>query len=129
MTEDEKYSKQLLQEVDCNCSDCKFMIRDFDRFNESLKLHKKWQLDYFNLMVRKKRDAAWDYLFGKNGKSVDYDKYRQLLKESEKMKFQFDKSSCTINYGTCDKFKKPVSFIPNQCSIDTQDCFVHRKNV
>lgn len=32
-----------------------------------------------------------------------------------------------INYGSCTKFNKPVSFIPATCQIETQECFEHRK--
>ncbi len=37
--------------------------------------------------------------------------------------------SYRIHYGYCDKFKKPVSFIPNVCQVETQECFVHRKDL
>lgn len=33
-----------------------------------------------------------------------------------------------INYGNCNKFNKPVTFIPATCQIDTQNCFIHRKD-
>lgn len=33
-----------------------------------------------------------------------------------------------INYGHCAKFDKPVSFIPATCQLDTQKCFIHRKD-
>ena len=32
-----------------------------------------------------------------------------------------------IHYGDCSKFNKPVSFIPNTCQLETQSCFIHRK--
>jgi hypothetical protein len=34
-----------------------------------------------------------------------------------------------INYGHCTKFYKPVTFIPAICQLETQSCFVHRKDV
>lgn len=34
-----------------------------------------------------------------------------------------------INYGNCQKFNKPVSFIPATCQIETQKCFIHRKDI
>lgn len=37
-------------------------------------------------------------------------------------------ASFRINYGNCLKFNKPVSFIPNNCQLETQDCFKHRKD-
>lgn len=33
-----------------------------------------------------------------------------------------------INYGHCLKFNKPVTFIPGVCQIETQHCFIHRKD-
>jgi hypothetical protein len=36
--------------------------------------------------------------------------------------------SWRIHYGHCLKFDKPVSFIPNSCQLDTQKCFIHRKD-
>lgn len=32
------------------------------------------------------------------------------------------------NYGHCKKFDKAVSFIPNTCQLDTQECFEHRRD-
>lgn len=61
----------------------------------------------------------------------------QELKEFERKKkigeirldtqFQFNKSNL-LQYGICEKFKKQVSFIPNVCQIETQDCFIHRRD-
>jgi hypothetical protein len=33
-----------------------------------------------------------------------------------------------ISYGTCSKFNKEVTFIPGVCQLETQKCFVHRKD-
>lgn len=32
-----------------------------------------------------------------------------------------------LNFGLCRRFKKPVSFIPVTCQIETQKCFRHKK--
>ena len=32
-----------------------------------------------------------------------------------------------VHYGHCQKKDMPVSFIPNVCIIETQECFEHRK--
>jgi len=69
-----------LQKIDCNCNDCKFMLRDFEK---------------------RKR---YDYLY----QGAENASYR-------------------INYGSCTKFNKEVSFIPNHCQIHTQKCFEHRR--
>ena len=77
----DKESRYELQKIDCNCNDCKFMERDFEK-----------------------------------RKSFDH-----LYEGSQN-------ASHRINYGNCSKFSKPVSFIPNHCQLETQECFVHRKD-
>jgi len=68
-----------VQLIDCNCNDCKFMVRDLEMLNK----HKK--------------------TFGGTG--------------------IMDK----LNFGNCTKFNKSVTFIPNTCQLETQECFEHRK--
>lgn len=70
-----------LQLIDCNCNDCKFMVRDFAK----LEAHKK-TFAGTGLMDR-------------------------------------------LSYGNCSHFNKPVTFIPNTCQLDTQQCFKHRKEI
>lgn len=72
-----------LQKIDCNCNDCEYMNRDFERYKAS------------------------DGLYTNE-------------------KGQVTNPSHRINYGHCNKFNKPVSFIPNICQIETQKCFEHR---
>ena len=112
-----------LQCVDCNCNDCVFMIRDTEKFKRSLEQHHKWQYDYFLTIKNKLIEKAE---FAKN-KFYDLLKWNDLLTQSEKLKFQFDKSECTINYGKCSKLNKDVSFIPNTLQLETQSCFKHRR--
>jgi len=69
-----------LQDIDCNCNNCKYMIRDFEKFK------------------------SFDYL------------YTGMKNASHR-----------INYGKCSKFNKDISFIPNTCQIETQNCFINRK--
>ena len=68
-----------LQLIDCNCNDCKFMVRDLEMLNK----HKKTFV----------------------GTGI------------------MDK----LNFGMCTKFNKSVTFIPNTCQLETQQCFEHRK--
>lgn len=75
----DKESVYLLQKIDCNCNDCYFMKRDF----EKLERHKK-SYEGTGLMDR-------------------------------------------LEFGNCEKFSKPVSFIPVTCQIETQSCFSHRR--
>ena len=111
-----------LQNIDCNCNDCTFMIRDTERFKKSLTDHYKWQFDYFNAVRNNLYIKAEDWR-----KRGFPEKYEALKWEADKMKFQFNKKEALINYGNCSKLKKKVSFIPNVCQIDTQDCFEHRR--
>lgn len=120
----DKESIYQLQKLDCNCSDCAFMDRNMQKFQESLVIHEKWQRDYFETIKRKKLERA---KFWKT--QGDDKKHDHLIKEANEMKFQFDKKEAMINYGHCKKFDKPVSFIPVTCQLHTQECFVHRKDL
>lgn len=111
-----------LQKLDCNCNDCIFMTRDMEKFKLSQKQHEKWQLDYLNSVKENLRKRAKERV-----KKGETEKAKNILKELDKMKFQFDKSTCSINYGHCTKFDKEVSFIPNILQISTQECFKHRR--
>ncbi len=94
-------SRIELQKIDCNCNDCKYMVRDLEKFKKSKQWHYDLQLNYFNLIKEKTKD--------------------------ETMRFEFDSSVASIQYGNCSKFNKPVSFIPNICQLETQECFEHRR--
>jgi len=97
------------------------MIRDMEKFKQSLKKQHKWALDYFNTIKNKLLKKSADWL-----KKGYPNKAEVLLQEANKMKFQFDKREININYGRCTKFNKDVSFIPNTCQLETQNCFRHR---
>jgi len=112
------------EDIDCNCNNCKFMVRDADKFKQSLKKHHQWSYGHFMTIRDKfKTKAEWHRV--KNG---DLNKFQNLHDEAKKMKYQFDKKKVAINYGHCDKLNKLVSFIPNVCQLDTQDCFVNRRH-
>lgn len=96
----DKESVFELQKIDCNCNDCKFMDRNFEKYKESLESHKELQYNY--------------YIICRN-------------KYGDKTEFQFNRNEAMINYGRCSKLNKDVSFIPNICQIETQNCFKHRK--
>ena len=69
-----------LQNIDCNCNNCKHMVRDIEKFKSFDTLYKG-----------------------------------------------MEKASHRLNYGNCTKFNKGVSFIPETCQIETQQCFENRK--
>lgn len=122
---DKKESIIELQNIDCNCNDCIFMQRNANAFSECLDRHYKWQKDYHEILKAKLVEKGKYYRDKKN----DLEMYDKLLTEADKMKFQFNKNEAGINYGTCDKLHKSVSFIPNTCQIETQKCFKHRRGV
>lgn len=111
-----------LQKIDCNCNDCKFMERDLAKYKESLQLHQTWQFSAFELKKKRLIEKSEEW-----ARKEEYDKAKSLFQEAESMKFVFDKSYSLINYGYCQKFNKSVSFIPNTCQLETQECFVHRR--
>tara|TARA_R110000751_G_scaffold79912_1_gene161111 strand:- start:88 stop:330 length:243 start_codon:yes stop_codon:yes gene_type:complete len=51
------------------------------------------------------------------------------LKKLEKHKESYKGTGLMdrLTYGDCEKFNKPVTFIPETCQIETQDCFKHRR--
>ncbi len=121
-----------LQKIDCNCNDCIHMVRDFDKFEQSKKDHDRWQrLTFGNLKAKYLRDAE-DYEkraykpVNRDRKEELIGKANNLLSMVKNMKYQFLNDS-KINFGDCDKLNKPVSFIPNVCQLETQECFKHRR--
>lgn len=94
-----------LQKIDCNCNDCKFMVRDFEKYQKSLEFHERESKRYFEIV-----------------------KAKLPPEEQEKAKFQFNRNEAMINFGNCTKLNKQVSFIPNTCQLETQECFEHRRN-
>ena len=93
-----------LEEIDCNCNNCIFMNRDLIKRKQSIELHKKWQLNYFNLTKSKASDI-----------------------DAKKMRFEFNSSEACIHFGNCVRLNKQVSFIPNVCQLETQLCFENRR--
>jgi len=118
----DKESLIELQNIDCNCNNCIFMDRDMVKFKASLEQHHKWQFDYFNTTKNKLIEKANFY----KKRFYDLLRWNDLLVQSDKMKFQFEKINASINYGHCNKFKKDVTFIPNTLQLETQKCFENR---
>lgn len=113
------------QLIDANCSDCIFMIRNLEKFKIQEEWNRNLQEQDFNRQKAKEiEDAQWvidnatDDLMRKSGEG--------MLWKANKMKFQFSRVGL-ISYGHCSKLDKHVSFIPNTCQIETQECFEHRR--
>jgi len=113
------------QKIDCNCNDCINMIRNQERFKVSLDFQHKMQLDYFTTIQNKLKSKAKEY----KDRWYDLENWDRLLTEAEDMKFQFDKSAACLNFGFCKFLNKDVTFIPNTCMLETQQCFKHRTEI
>ncbi len=116
----DKESIYELQRVDCNCNDCFFMKRNFETYAK----WEDWNRRYQQQVFEKKREEAFKIAEA----CEDEVGKKTLLIMANKMKFHFDKSSL-LQYGQCQKFEKQVSFIPMTCQIETQKCFIHRRDV
>jgi len=128
----DKESTFLLQCLDCNCNDCKFLQRDLDKFNKKTEESKILQNEFFDLckINALKRNEKNRERIIKRG--FDKAKEEKLLKENEQQrieiqdrKFIFVKKD--TNYGYCSNLEKEITFYPNTNSIETQQCFKHRK--
>jgi len=128
-------STYLLQKLDANCSDCKFMDRDI----VETKLWKGyWEHIAYMDFIRdrmKSFKVAGELIHGSPVRpSVTPDTIRQgqhYIKKARKVQFQFD-SSGLISYGIClnrkAKWGQPVTFISGTMQLETQECFKHRKD-
>lgn len=109
-----KESIYELQLIDCNCNDCKFLVRNNYKKQLSDQLHERWQREEFD---RNRNDALFQAYVYKDTIALNIE-----IKKTLKVKKPL------LTYGYCKKFDfKEVSFIPNTCQLETQDCFVHRK--
>jgi len=111
-----------LQKIDCNCNDCKWMVRDVESYNVAIQEDKEQQLYFFNL--KKDRLIA----SAKEKVKKDAKRGELALKEATSMKFTYIPQKVNINYGACAVRESDITFIPNTFQLETQECFVHRKD-
>jgi len=95
------------------------MLRDLETFKQWYDWHRERELEDFEKRKAKAIADAHDIEDEPNRKA--------MLHKANKMRFYFEKAKL-INYGHCTKFDKPVTFLPNTCQIETQHCFVHRRD-
>lgn len=58
----------------------------------------------------------------------DLNKYKNFDELHTNNKGQVTNPSYRIVYGSCGKFLRDVSTIPNTCQLETQHCFKHRRS-
>lgn len=56
----------------------------------------------------------------------DFEKYKSFDNLHRNSKGQVVNAN-RLHYGYCKNLNKNVSFLPNICQIETQNCFKHRK--
>lgn len=130
-----KESIYQLQKIDCNCNDCAFFVRDLNKLNSAVAADRVLSEEIFNITKQRKIDKC-------NKDIENIIKHRLLIKNADqkivakkeylnllnKKQFVYQAQECKNLYGHCNKFNKAVEFQPNTCQLDTQLCFVHRKN-
>lgn len=94
------------------------MVRNIDKYKSWENNRKNMQFEDFERKKQKAFDIA--------NECEDPKGKETLLAVAEKMEFIYEKG--IIQYGNCTKFDKEVSFIPNTCQLETQQCFEHRRN-
>lgn len=111
-----------LQKIDCNCNDCLFLERDFDKYKAVVEQDKVDQLWLFGV----NKDIA----IRKAKKKMERDKEKgQIALAAALAKtHSYQGTTNPDAYGRCKKFDKPISFHPGTCQLHTQQCFAHRKD-
>lgn len=110
----DKESIYELQKIDCSCNDCKHLVRN----NYKKKIQDDWWASVQKVEFDTNREAELSLAMIIRDKTM-------LATELKK---QFKPQKSLFSYGYCKKFDfKEVSFTPNVCSLETQECFEHRK--
>lgn len=110
-----KESAYELQKIDCNCNDCKFLIRDISRYKFSEIFHTELQKEVFD------RDKNNQLFIGYT--------FKDNAVINKALRFRFMPERPPVQFGYCKKFDfKQVSFMPGTCQLNTQHCFIHRKD-
>lgn len=130
-----KESTYELQRIDCNCNDCSYLLRALEIQNTVLDADKANQQNAFDLVKERK-------IKGVQKNISNLEDNRQLIKNAErkingqkeymklleKSKHGYQGQRKPIQYGICKKFQKSITFIPNITQLETQKCFIHRKD-
>lgn len=117
----DKESIYELQKLDCNCNECKHLIRDVEKFKEAKVKLIGLMEDLFNNRKERTIQKAHELIVRNPRKG------QQSLKDADKMTFTPPGLSNPNMYGTCAKFEKEITFLPGILQLDTQQCFEHRK--
>ena len=130
-----KESIYELQKIDCNCNDCKYLFRLLDKQNDILAESKVSDEEIFYIVKDRKAkyiqstiESITKYKDFINDSEQKIQKQKNKLKLLLAKKYVYQGNKSPSQYGLCLKFDKQITFIPNSCQIETQNCFVHRKD-
>jgi hypothetical protein len=127
MTKEASYLRQCL---DCNCNDCSFLIRDTKKLNKVKEDSYKEEIKIIETQKEKLLKSAFQKI--NSGKEKE-----ASLIYRERHKIDNKKNNLNVNtthkdlqlYGLCILKNKEISFIPNTIQLNTQECFIHRKDL
>lgn len=119
-----KESRYELQKIDCNCNDCGFLKRDVQKYEQFLLKDKELDLWLFENKKTRAIEKA-----KKKIQQGQKEKGEIALAAALAMKYAYQAYPIPQLYGHCNKFHKEVTFSPNICQLETQECFVHRKDM
>jgi len=130
-----KESTIELQKFDCNCNDCKFLVRRLDKQNDVLSNDKITQEEMF-YFVKEKKTAQIEADINSLKKHRDIIKGadRKIAKKENQLKLHgeqkwgYQGQKTPIQYGHCEKLSKAITFIANTLQLETQYCFEHRRS-
>lgn len=122
--------------INCNCNDCIYMVRSFNKRQEHINLHYREQKKSFDTkrakLLKKIDENLLKVERGTMSKKDCKRKNKATMNMVNSMEFVFDGGKTSLHYGRCilngtskDEIKE-VSFIPNILQLHTQDCFKSR---
>ncbi len=103
------------------------MERDLATYERWRVFHFDMQQQMFGARKAKSINDAIALVESKPTEPAIIKAYALILQKAWEMEFMFQQNK--INYGNCSKLSKQVTFIPETCQIETQNCFVHRKDI
>lgn len=124
----DKDSLYLLQCLDSNCNDCKWMSRDIEKFKVAQERRKQGMIDHFNTVNQKEKETALEKL---NRGKITTQEYKSRIREIDSRQYVHTTPHPQIQYGRCTHpvhGGKEVSFLPTTFMEETQHCFEHRKS-
>ena len=98
------------------------MVRDLELY----KQWEVWRLRYQQELFGSRKARAINSALELLKCEPENEAYKKMLVDAFDMVFYFESNK--NNFGNCSKYNKAITFIPATCQIETQHCFVHRRD-